>query len=237
MEEDFPSAIETSASFSSLLGECSGRRPGAPALRPAQLWSPAGPPRRTAGPSPRPAVRPSLRSLLPRTSQRPPPPAPGTEFPGAAGTRRACPLASERQVIKSTRGWIFNHEADRRLPNAAPSPQPGASGGGRGPGRPGLSRPLPPTGRSPAEGLFQAGGLRGAGLARGGALALALINWSRSSGPRPPPPQPLRSARGLGAVSARGAPEPRPRPDPPLVRVRRAERGSGGFSRGIFVVL
>lgn len=37
MEEDFPSAIETSASFSSLLGECSGRRPGAPALRPAQL--------------------------------------------------------------------------------------------------------------------------------------------------------------------------------------------------------
>lgn len=164
-------------------------------------------------------------------------PAPGTEFPGAAGTRRACPLASERQVIKSTRGWIFNHETDRRLPNAAPSPRPGASGGGRGPGRPGLSRPLPPTGRSPAEGLFQAGGLRGAGLARGRALALALINWSRSSGPRPPPPQPLRSARGLCAVSACGAPEPRPRPDPPLVRVRRAERGSGGFSRGIFVVL
>ena len=42
MEENFQSAIETSASFSSLLGECAGRAPRAHRLsaRP-RLWRPA----------------------------------------------------------------------------------------------------------------------------------------------------------------------------------------------------
>ena len=42
MEENFQSAIETSASFSSLLGECSGRAPRAHSLSSTpQLWRPA----------------------------------------------------------------------------------------------------------------------------------------------------------------------------------------------------
>lgn len=167
MEENFPSAIETSASFSSLLGECSGR---SPAVRPAQLRSPARRDRWTAGPRWRPAHRAEStpvcqavpRVPAARTGQRPPPPAPGTEVPRAARAGRACSLASEWQVIKNTRGWIFNHEADRRLTNAAPSPRPGASDGGRGPRRAGLSRLRAPTGGGgAAEGLFRAGGQRG----------------------------------------------------------------------------
>lgn len=40
MEENFQSAIETSASFSSLLGECSATRPGSTRSPPDQLCSP-----------------------------------------------------------------------------------------------------------------------------------------------------------------------------------------------------
>lgn len=98
MEENFQSAIETSASFSSLLGKWSGRAPQAhpPSSRP-QFCSPAhrdpfGSKGATAlGLSPR-SVCPSVPvgPSYPEPTSRPRSHAPGTEFPKAARGGRDC---------------------------------------------------------------------------------------------------------------------------------------------------
>ncbi|KAK2084706.1 hypothetical protein P7K49_037739 [Saguinus oedipus] len=148
MEENFQSAIDTSASFSSLLGECSVRPrrtlfPLGPELWNLALWDPVRY-RGTSAPLSCTQLSPTaiyqylwvLPTQINPTS-RPRPHAPGTEFPKAARGGRASSQASEWQVIKNTQGWIFNLGANRRLINAAlfsrprgysiGDPRPGAS--------------------------------------------------------------------------------------------------------------
>ena len=128
MEENFQSAIETSASFSSLLGECSGRAPRAHSLSSTpQLWRPARWDTAVGELAPRfvhsveltPYLSEPVGPSHPKPTSRPRPLAPGTELPRSARGGRACSRAFEWQVIKNTQGWIFNHRADRHLINAA----------------------------------------------------------------------------------------------------------------------
>lgn len=130
MEENFQSAIETSASFSSLLGECSGSAPRAhffhqtpsSATQLARTRSAIREPGPVSGSQlSRRSVCPSvpLGPSYPKPTSRPRPHARGTKFPKAVRGGRDCSWASEWQVIKNTQGWIFNHGADRHLVNAS----------------------------------------------------------------------------------------------------------------------
>lgn len=214
MEESFQSAIETSASLSSLLGECSPRA-GRPALRsPGRASSPGA-----WAPGPRPAPpwaepRPPAGPWgLPPGRSRPRPSARTPNPQARPGARDGVGRAGDGKLPLG-----FQSPAGRRLPDAALL--------AARPGRPGGRRPAGPARPERRRGSAGARAARDSPAPRG--PRAALINWSRS---RPPPPSPSQRPRGAargprqgvrGRPGAEARASPRPA-DPGALRF--GERG------------